>query len=88
MKGSLRNIRSLKNEKKRESVLKKNDEINLEITALTSQGSGVGRFNSMAVFVLLCRNISTTLVAGNFHADVSVLVKGANVAFRIENFNF
>ncbi|MDO4381246.1 MAG: 23S rRNA (uracil(1939)-C(5))-methyltransferase RlmD [Clostridia bacterium] len=37
--------------KKRESVLKKNDEINLEITALTSQGSGVGRFNSMAVFV-------------------------------------
>ena len=32
-------------------VLKKNDEITLEITALTSQGSGVGRFESMAVFV-------------------------------------
>lgn len=37
--------------KKRNSVLNKNDEITLEITALTSQGSGVGRFNSMAVFV-------------------------------------
>ncbi len=33
------------------AVLKKNDEIRLEITALTSQGSGVGRFDSMAVFV-------------------------------------
>ena len=36
---------------KKESILKKNDEITLEITALTSQGSGVGRFNSLAVFV-------------------------------------
>lgn len=37
--------------KKKNTVLKKNDEIRLEITALTSQGSGVGRFDSMAVFV-------------------------------------
>ena len=36
---------------KKDSILKKNDEITLEITALTSQGSGVGRFNSLAVFV-------------------------------------
>ena len=36
---------------KKNAVLKKNDEITLEITALTSQGSGVGRFDSMAVFV-------------------------------------
>ena len=36
---------------KENTVLKKNDEITLEITALTSQGSGVGRFESMAVFV-------------------------------------
>ena len=32
-------------------ALKKNDEITLEITALTSQGSGVGHFEKMAVFV-------------------------------------
>ncbi|MGN1419642.1 MAG: 23S rRNA (uracil(1939)-C(5))-methyltransferase RlmD [Acutalibacteraceae bacterium] len=32
-------------------TLKKNDEITLEITALTSQGSGVGHFEKMAVFV-------------------------------------
>lgn len=32
-------------------VLKKNDEIQLEITSLTSQGSGVGHFDGMAVFV-------------------------------------
>ncbi len=32
-------------------TLKKNDDITLEITALTSQGSGLGRFNDMAVFV-------------------------------------
>ncbi len=32
-------------------VLKKNDEITLEITALTSQGSGVGHFEKMAIFV-------------------------------------
>lgn len=31
--------------------LKKNDEITLEITAITSQGSGVGHFEKMAVFV-------------------------------------
>lgn len=37
--------------KEKNAVLKKNDEITLEITALTSQGSGVGRFNSEAVFV-------------------------------------
>ncbi len=37
--------------KQKNAVLKKNDEIRLEITALTSQGSGVGRFDSMAVFV-------------------------------------
>lgn len=40
-----------KNRKKSNIVLNKNDEITLEITALTSQGSGVGRFESMAVFV-------------------------------------
>lgn len=40
-----------KGNNKNKSVLKKNDEITLEITALTSQGSGVGRFGSMAVFV-------------------------------------
>lgn len=39
------------NKKENNAVLKKNDEITLEITALTSQGSGVGRFNSEAVFV-------------------------------------
>ncbi len=32
-------------------MLKKNDEITLEITAITSQGSGVGHFEKMAVFV-------------------------------------
>lgn len=37
--------------KTREAKLKKNDEIELEITALTSQGSGVGRFGGLAVFV-------------------------------------
>ncbi|MBQ3136782.1 MAG: 23S rRNA (uracil(1939)-C(5))-methyltransferase RlmD [Clostridia bacterium] len=31
--------------------IKKNDEIRLKITALTSQGSGIGRYNDMAVFV-------------------------------------
>lgn len=36
---------------RKNTVLIKNDEITLEITALTSQGSGVGRFDSMAVFV-------------------------------------
>ncbi len=36
---------------KKNAVIKKNDEITLEITAITSQGSGVGRFESMAVFV-------------------------------------
>ncbi|MGN0448693.1 MAG: 23S rRNA (uracil(1939)-C(5))-methyltransferase RlmD [Acutalibacteraceae bacterium] len=32
-------------------ALKKNDDIRLEITAFTSQGSGIGRFEEMAVFV-------------------------------------
>lgn len=32
-------------------TLKKNDDIRLEITAFTSQGSGIGRFEQMAVFV-------------------------------------
>ncbi len=32
-------------------TIKKNDEIRLKITTLTSQGSGLGRFNDMAVFV-------------------------------------
>lgn len=32
-------------------AIKKNDEIRLKITTLTSQGSGLGRFNDMAVFV-------------------------------------
>ncbi|MGN0467625.1 MAG: 23S rRNA (uracil(1939)-C(5))-methyltransferase RlmD [Acutalibacteraceae bacterium] len=32
-------------------TLKKNDEITLEITALSSQGSGVGHYEKMAVFV-------------------------------------
>lgn len=32
-------------------ALKKNDEITLEITALSSQGSGVGHYEKMAVFV-------------------------------------
>lgn len=31
--------------------LRKNDDIRLYITALTSQGSGIGRYNDMAVFV-------------------------------------
>lgn len=31
--------------------LRKNDDIRLDITALTSQGSGLGRYNDMAVFV-------------------------------------
>ena len=31
--------------------LKKNDEITLEITAMTSQGSGLGHFEKLAVFV-------------------------------------
>ena len=31
--------------------MKKNDIINLEITALTSEGSGIGRADGMAVFV-------------------------------------
>lgn len=36
---------------KKEAVIKKNDEINLDITTLTSMGSGLGRFKDMAVFV-------------------------------------
>ncbi len=36
---------------KKETVLKKNDDIRLDITALTSQGSGLGRYKEMAVFV-------------------------------------
>lgn len=32
-------------------ILKKNDDIRLEITAFTSLGSGIGRFEQMAVFV-------------------------------------
>ena len=36
---------------KKEAVLKKNDDIRLTITALTSQGSGLGRYKEMAVFV-------------------------------------
>lgn len=36
---------------KETTVLKKNDEIRLDITTLTSQGSGLGRFKDMAVFV-------------------------------------
>ncbi len=36
---------------KNNSVLNKNDEIHLTITTLTSMGSGLGRFNDMAVFV-------------------------------------
>ena len=31
--------------------IKKNDEIRLKITTLTSQGSGLGRYGEMAVFV-------------------------------------
>ncbi len=34
-----------------EMTLKKNDDIRLEITAFTSLGSGIGRFENMAVFV-------------------------------------
>ncbi len=36
---------------KETTILKKNDEIKLNITTLTSQGSGLGRYNDMAVFV-------------------------------------
>lgn len=36
---------------KKETVLKKNDDIRLGITALMSQGSGLGRYKDMAVFV-------------------------------------
>ncbi len=36
---------------KNNSVLNKNDEIRLTVTTLTSMGSGLGRFNDMAVFV-------------------------------------
>lgn len=36
---------------KNNELLKKNDEIRLNITALTSMGSGLGRFKDMAVFV-------------------------------------
>ena len=32
-------------------MIKKNDEIRLKIDALTSLGSGIGRYNEMAVFV-------------------------------------
>ena len=32
-------------------TLKKNDDIRLEITTLTNQGSGLGRFNDEVVFV-------------------------------------
>ena len=32
-------------------MMKKNDEIRLDITAFTSMGSGIGRFENMAVFV-------------------------------------
>ena len=31
--------------------MKKNDEILLEITGMTAEGNGVGRYNGMAVFV-------------------------------------
>ena len=34
-----------------EELLKKNDDITLEITGVTSEGSGVGRFSGFAVFV-------------------------------------
>ena len=37
--------------KKPTPLLKKNDDIVLEITALTAQGSGVGRYRDLAVFV-------------------------------------
>ena len=36
---------------KKTKPLKKNDEIELTVTALTAQGSGVGRYEGMAVFV-------------------------------------
>ncbi len=36
---------------KKEEILQKNDDIKLQITALTSQGSGLGRYKDMAVFV-------------------------------------
>ena len=36
---------------KKETVIKKNDDIFLAVTALTSQGSGLGRYKDMAVFV-------------------------------------
>lgn len=32
-------------------TLKKNDDIRLEITTLTNQGSGLGRYNDEVVFV-------------------------------------
>ncbi len=37
--------------KMKNEVLKKNDEIRLDITTLTSSGSGLGRYKEMAVFV-------------------------------------
>lgn len=36
---------------KKEAVIKKNDDIRLTVSALTSQGSGLGRYKDMAVFV-------------------------------------
>ena len=35
---------------KKEAVIKKNDDIRLTVSALTSQGSGLGRYKDMAVF--------------------------------------
>ncbi|WP_374991785.1 TRAM domain-containing protein, partial [Acinetobacter pittii] len=32
-------------------ILKKNDEIELKIESLTSEGSGIAHYNNMAVFV-------------------------------------
>ena len=38
-------------------ILKKNDEIKLEITAFTSMGSGIGRFESMAVLLTVLHRV-------------------------------
>jgi len=48
---SLTDFQIRRKQMKKETVLKKNDDIKLTVTALTSQGSGLGRYKDMAVFV-------------------------------------
>ena len=58
--------------------LKKNDIIRLEITGMTSQGSGVGRYEGIAIFV------ASSAIGDEL--DVRIIKTSKNYAIgRIEN---